>query len=398
MNKTDIIETALLVWGRELYKTTSLSRLAQALGVTKPALYRHFASKKALLDGIYGYYCDHYAQYMKTACDRAVEDRDRNQGILLIVRNIAEYYARHKHIFIFFLFEVYGNTIRDGDILEQFASRGMDVTKYWSFPNGKEEYPNRARLIVSATLFLVTLFHTGRAGNPADPAEAEIQKFLSGVEGIIFHGLGFDRNLVGALDFEKLERTGNCALPPEGEGLLKAVADAVAQAGPWNASMGMVARQSGLSKSTLYAHFKNKADMLCRMFITELDRIVRHAEAGRSLSAKPEEQFYLAIVSIANYLRSRPEILVAMDWMRTRRLDLDFSEFSGVRRLFAGIKVKAAGLAALDPTGETMARWVLFLIVNTLMRRPGGSSFADVPDVSFRILYKFVALGIEGWE
>jgi AcrR family transcriptional regulator len=62
MNKTDIIEKALHVWGREMYKTTSLSRLAQALGVTKPALYRHFANKKALLDGIYGYYCDHYAQ------------------------------------------------------------------------------------------------------------------------------------------------------------------------------------------------------------------------------------------------------------------------------------------------------------------------------------------------
>jgi hypothetical protein len=134
------------------------------------------------------------------------------------------------------------------------------------------------------------------------------------------------------------------------------------------------------------------------MFITEFDRIVRHAELGRSLSAKPEEQFYLAIVAIANYLRSRPEILVAMDWMRTRRLDLDLLEPPRIYRIFAGIEMKGTGLAALDPTGETLARWVLFLIVNTLMRRPKGSSFSDVPDACFRILYKFVALGIEGWD
>jgi AcrR family transcriptional regulator len=334
---------------------------------------------------------------MKGTYDRAVENPDRNQGILLVARSIAEYYVRHKYIFIFFLFEVYGDRNRDRDILNQFASRGMDVKNYWSLLD-REEYPNRSRLIVSAVFFLVALFHKSRAGNSADPAEAEIQEFLSRAEGIISRGLGFDHKLVGALDFEELEKIGNRALPLEGGGLLKAVAGAVAQAGPWNTSMGMVARRLGRSKSTLYAHFKNKADMLGRMFIAEFNRLLQHAELGKSLSAKPEEQFYLAIVAIANYLRSRPEILVAIDWMRTRRLDLDCSEPSGFYRLFAGIEMKGAGLAALDPTGETMARWVLFLIVNILMQRPGGRSFSDVPDASFRILYKFVTLGIEGWE
>jgi AcrR family transcriptional regulator len=398
MNKTDIIEAALQVWGREMYKTTSLSRLSQALGVTKPALYRHFSNKKALMDGIYGYYCDHYAGYMKESWDKAVESRDRSQGLLLVAQTIAEYYARHKYIFIFYLFEVYGNKDREGDILNQFALRGMDAKKHWPFLSGKEERPNWVRLIVATVFFFVAGFHKSRAGNSADPAEAELQKFLSGAEGIISGGLGFDRKLVGALDFGELERTGNRCLPPEGEGLLKAVAGAVAQAWPWNASMGMVARHSGLSKSTLYAHFKNKADMLRRMFLSEFDRILRQAELGKSLSAKPEEQFYLAIVAIANYLRSRPEILVVMDWMRARRLDPGFSESPGIYRLFAGIEMKGPGLAALDPTGETMARWVFFLIVDTLMRRPGGSSFPEASDASFRILYKFVALGIEGWE
>ena len=400
MNQTDIIETALRVLGREMYKTTSLSHVAQALGVTKPALYRHFASKKALLDCMYGYYCDHFANFMKEPYNKALETQDRNQAILLIVRNIADYYVRHKYIFIFSLFEVFGNKNRDDDILNQFALRGMDVRKRWFWLDERKDYPDRARLILPAALFLITLFHTNRAGNPGDPAEGDIRRFLSATEEIISRGLGLDRRLVDALDFGALEKTGNYRLPPEGEneGLLKAVAGAVAQAGPWNASMGMVAKRSGLSKSGLYAHFKSKADMLGRMFMTEFDRIVKHAELGKGLSAKPEEQYYLTIIAIANYLRSKPEILITLDWLRTRRLDLGLSAPPGVYRLFTGIEIKAAGLAGLDPTGETVAHWTLFLIVNTLMRRPKGTSFSDVPDASFRILYKFIALGIEGWD
>ncbi|MDR3123206.1 MAG: TetR/AcrR family transcriptional regulator, partial [Treponema sp.] len=254
MNKTDIIETALHVWGRELYKTTSLSHIAQALGVTKPALYRHFSGKKALLEGIYGYCCDHYVGFVAKTFDKTVEDRGGSQGILLIARTVAEYCVRHKYIFIFFLLKVYGDRAWDGDMPNQFALRGMDLTKHWFFLRSKQGYPNPFQLIIPTVYFLATLFHKGKAG--ADPTEEEIQRFLSLMEDILSRGLGFDSALVEALDFGQLEATGSCRLPPEeeNEGLLKAVAGVVAQTGPWNASMGMVAKRSGLSKSGLYAH------------------------------------------------------------------------------------------------------------------------------------------------
>ncbi|WP_010259506.1 TetR/AcrR family transcriptional regulator [Treponema primitia] len=401
MNKTDIIETAFQVWGRELFKTTSLSQIAQALGVTKPALYRHFESRGALLDGMYGYYCDHYVGFMKASYEKAVESRDINQGILLMARNFAEYYARHKYIFIFSLIEVYGDKNRDKDILRQFAIRGMDVKKHWFFLEAGDDHPSKAQLIVTAIFFLVTLFHKSRHGKTGEPTNEEIQQFISFAEGVISHGLGFDKNLVNALDFEKLEKSGGHQIPPEGEneGLLKAVAGAVAEAGPWNASMDMVAQRSGLSKSGLYAHFKSKADMLGQMFIAEFDRIVDYAELEQSRSELPEEQFYLAIAAIANYLRSRPEILITLDWIRTRRLDLGVTVPPRIYRIFADIKLEGAGEnpGGLALSGETLSQWILFLVVNTLMRRPERFSFSDVSNTSFQILYKFIVLGIEGW-
>jgi hypothetical protein len=318
-----------------------------------------------------------------------------------MVRNIGEYCARYKYLFIFSLFEVYGDRNRDKDILQQFAIRGMDVKKHWFFLDAGDEYPGKAQLIVAALFFLVTYFHKSRHGKTGEPTNEEIQQFISFAEGIISHGLGFDKKLVNALDFEELEKSGSHQIPPEGEneGLLKAFAGAVAEAGPWYDSMDMVAQRSGLSKSGLYAHFKSKADMLGRMFITELDRIVDYAELERSRSELPEEQFYLAMVAIANYLRSRSEILIAMDWIKTRRLDLGISVPPQIFRLFADIKLEGAGEnpGGLELSGETLSRWIMFLIISTLMKRPEGTSFSDVSNKSFQILYKFIVLGLEGW-
>jgi AcrR family transcriptional regulator len=318
-----------------------------------------------------------------------------------MARNVAEYCARYKYIFIFSLIKVFGDKNREAGILEQFAVRGMDMKKHWAFLDAREEYPSRAQMISTAIFFLVTLFHKSRAGKPAGPAEEEIQRFISFVEGIISHGLGVDKRLVDALDFAELEKPGTYQIPPEGENdrLLKAVAGAVAEAGPWNASMEMVARRSGLSKSGLYAHFKNKADMLGQMFITEFGRIVDYAELERSRSAVVEEQFYLVMMSIANYLRSRPEILITMDWLKTRRLELGVSVPSRIYRIFGDINLKETVKfpEGSELTDETLAQWIMFLVVNTLMRRPEGISFSDVSNRSFRIVYKFIVLGIDGW-
>jgi hypothetical protein len=126
---------------------------------------------------------------------------------------------------------------------------------------------------------------------------------------------------------------------------------------------------------------------------------VDYAELERSRSAVVEEQFYLVMVAIANYLRSRPEILITMDWLKTRRLELGVQVPPRIYRIFGDINLKDAVKfpEGSELMGETLAQWIMFLVVNTLMRRPQGTSFSDVSNTSFRILYKFVALGIDGW-
>jgi AcrR family transcriptional regulator len=413
MTKADIIKTAFRVWGRTLYQSTSLSEIAQELGVSKSALYRHFESKQALLEAMYEQFFADYVAFIKPQYDKARLSRDRREQFFIIMRIVVEYYVRNRDTFIFCLIQVYGNQHLEQMVTFMIA-QGLDMREFQYLEEGDTSYPSAMQLGTAALTFLVAYFHKHGYTGEEVPADEQVQEFITWVEQSITHGLGLHQQAIDALDFKELESRFDAWVlgfntdryhkdmqelekryerkkypkAKEDDSLLKAVASVVAEAGPWNASMDMVARRSGLSKSGLYSHFKNKQDMLRHFFMREFQRILVYAEGGLTLSAIPEEQLYLVILSIVDCLRSHPEILQTVDWLRTRPLNLT-SEPPQVLQIFSAIKFKPEVLIT-----EQTGHMIFFLIINILMRRPQGMAFSELPNRSIRILFRFIALGV----
>jgi hypothetical protein len=154
--------------------------------------------------------------------------------------------------------------------------------------------------------------------------------------------------------------------------------------------------------------------MLHRLFMTEFMRIIDFARQGMGRSEVRHEKLYLGIFSIAVYLRSKPDILVAMDWVRTRRHDFvkagsaqtggdcdDAAWEDGpppeFPKLFADFEMKPLKSGEI-PGNEgkgPMSHWILFLLINILMR-PGETKTLKNEDIRF--LYRFITLGIKGFE
>ena len=101
MTRDDIVKAAFKVWGRDLYRTTSLTQIARELKVSKPALYRHFKDKNALLDAMYVAYFDNCAAFIKEGCDQAVNAPSWQESYTLFMRTIADYYVRNRVAFVF---------------------------------------------------------------------------------------------------------------------------------------------------------------------------------------------------------------------------------------------------------------------------------------------------------
>jgi AcrR family transcriptional regulator len=436
MTKADVIQAAFRAWGRDIYRTTSLSKVAGDLGVSKTALYRHFCSKQALLEAMCEWFYDDYAAKVRDDYRRAASAADPREGLVTLIGAIMRYYADNAYSFVFSLMYVYGER-RQGSPQEFLSRRGVDMGILEGMLKHASS-PLAFQAVLATVTFAMAYFHrlgpsersaAGKAapkqGLPGgqDPGGGLIERDISLVCCIMFQGLGFQKKEVEALDYGALEQGvfGLGARIEENE-LLHSVAEAVASAGPWGVSMEMVARVSGLSKSGLYAHFKNKGDMLGRLFITEFERIIGFAEESMRLSPVPEERLYLAIFAIGDYLRSRPDVLIALDWLRTRRVG--FQEPAekekllpvNLYRVFRDIKLPPEFKERFhDTEGDWIPAWILFLIVNFLMhgvrvdkrkfmewlsipkvrrRQLSREEFAKIPNETFRDLYRLIVRGV----
>ncbi|MDR2484501.1 MAG: TetR/AcrR family transcriptional regulator [Treponema sp.] len=401
MTKQEIIKTAFKVWGREQYQSTSLVQLARELGVSKSALYRHFKNKQALLEAMYESFFDEYAAFIKPEYDKAVAAQDIVESFFIMIRIMVEYYIRHRDMFIFSLVRLYGDYDM-GSMTRRLLSRGIDLRYFLRVEKDALAYPSLIQLIIGHLSFVICYFHRPDQTSEALGSDRAVDEMLSFMKENISFGLGLDKALIDALDYQRLEALcpgRNCETCND-ESILKAVAGAVAEAGPWEASMDMIARRSGLSKSGLYSHFKSKQDMLKQLFMTEFDRILEYIEEGIALSAVPEEQLYLAVFSAADYFRTRSEILLAADWIRTRRLNLGITLPPRLYQVFSYINLKVPGTqqAVFTPAVvDRLGQMILFLIVHTFMHRPEGMSLSELPNNGIRRLFRFIVLGMKGF-
>jgi len=409
MTKNEIVDAAFRVWGRNFYRKTSLSQLSSALKVSKPALYRHFKNKQALLDAMTGRFLDDFALFVKSDFENASKSNDPDTGLFIIVRRISNFFAGNVYALIFSLINIYDRNLDTRVVVQQLKSRGVDMAVIQQIADKK--YSGSAvivRLVFATLTFLMSNFHKTSHLKNITPAEAEIEEITSSICAVIKNGIGYSKENTD-INFDELEKqVESLKLNSEPEPFFKAVAEAVAEAGPWDVSMDMVARRLGLSKSSLYGHFKNKKDMLRRLFVTEFKRIIAYARQGIGISPETAKQLYLGIYSIAVYLRSRPEILIAMDWIRTRKLDLGKPEKNiEIFRLFEDVDLEPIKHAA-EEERQKISHWILFLLINILTQPPlmfsaedeaaQDNKCSEMLSINLRILYKFITLGLGGFE
>jgi AcrR family transcriptional regulator len=408
LTKTEIEEAAFRVWGRNFYRKTSLSQLAKELGVSKPALYRHFASKQALTLAMTQRFLDNFADFIRADFEKARQIKDTDDGIYLIIGSVTEYFARNVYSLIFSITNIYEQNLDAYSISEQLKSRGVDISILQHIIEKKYKVDEKiVRLVFAVLTFLMSYYHKIKNSFDYSPTDEDIKNITDLINSTIKNGLNLPAQKV-SIDFEDLEKKiDKMALNAKPEPFFKAVAEAVAQAGPWDVSMEMVAKKLGLSKSSLYGHFKNKKDMLRRLFATEFRRIIEYARQGISLSEKPEEQLYLGIFSIAVYLRSRPEILVAMNWFRTRKIDLGKPDKNiEIFRLFEDVKIESF-YDITENDKQRISHLICFLLINILVHptqlfsakreKMIKSVNLKVQNNDIRELYKFITQGLGGF-
>jgi AcrR family transcriptional regulator len=401
MTKDEILQTAFRVWGKTFYQTTSLTALASELGVTKQALYRHFKHKDLLLKAMGESVNDRFADFIRADYEACLKMGDLAEIELRMARISSDYFMKNRGDFFFMMVYLLENSEPQLNQNEQLRLRGINLPEICDADESLS-YPSGIRLVMITVVFMIASFHSHTDKDGKTLSEELISMYLDTLEAQISAGLDLHIANFTCETYSRLEdAVRDCAFElvedESHQKLLNAVARAMSDAGVCDVSMEMVAQRSGLSKSSLYSHFESREEMLKELFMTEVGRIASYTEKCALLSEAPEEQLYLAMMGIVVFLREKSDVLSVLDRLRTRRADFKNHRFGDkkplalVYTIFSKIR-RADGSLLVN---ERNTEWILFLIVHLLQCRPANMDYKNIPNESFRILFKFIAGGLK---
>ena len=392
-----IIDGAFETWGRSVFFHTRLDDLADRLRMTKPALYRYFASKQALLAAMekdvlaaYEGLGRRFAEEAAGLAPAAAVDR-------FVAGRIA-FFGAHVERFYFMVHQA--ATHGDGAVIRALDAQGRLLARRLAEVPGIHDAATAAGYIrATVTFFLIRAGLRDEALRPRRLSQVERDDLSSLVQGICARGYAGPRPAARP-PMEALERS--CAVGLEElqaeDPILRAVAETVAEHGFAEASMERIARRAGLTKSSLYFHFRDRNAMFAGL-LERHQRRVQEIFEDRARSCRGSgERLYCFLVVLWSYFRAAREVPAVMNWFRYHgfRLGAGRTDAAAAARRFAFLQdavsdgtLTSQGLSLLHMAGH-----LGFVVANHMIgsqRTARGARAADL-----RQIYDLFVHGIQG--
>ncbi|MCF7953735.1 MAG: TetR/AcrR family transcriptional regulator [Spirochaetales bacterium] len=346
--KQEIIDTAFKVWGKSSFRNTSLASIAQELGISKTALYRYFSGKEELLNAMEQAFIQLYQEIAQKVIHGRTEDSFVSAMNSFNTHFVA-FFADHPYYLSFAQIHFLNKSEIGGLLIDNAASQFQNFFPekiFNALAVSRKQIPAVTRYIVTvASFLLVTEGCTKMALHPpADqPGSAEAVSFAAAspsevpasseelieinsqwvLNGFAGSSLRHTDAKISHEAFQTIEK--ECMIRnadiPETNRIFKAVSSVVAEDGLFNATVERVAKQLGMSKSSLYFYFENRDQMLWEIINRERHTIGRMIQERVNHRNYFPEQLYAYFVLFVRYMWERPEILAAMNWYRFQEFD-----------------------------------------------------------------------------
>ena len=327
-----ITQAAFEEWGRSNFTNMSLSSLATRLGLTKPALYRHFPGKQALIDAMEKHFLADYAAMHRTYLSRA-ETRGLAEAVELFVDQQFRFFYGRPYYYVFFLMRMLRTPLGERPEIQGVMADQMLFFKQLFAGQGRrisagELFARLHYLYVAAIFWSSRTFFDCATGFATVPVltEEEIQAEISRTTLICVRGL-VKNPRPEVLDYPHIEE--KCTVRreemPAPDRIFTAIQKVVSEVGLRDASLDRIAARIGMTKSSLYFYFKNKDDMLSRM----LERERSHATAILKDRLAGQRGFpsrsYSYMVVTATYTLNNPALLTVYNWLRFQNIAMQIA-------------------------------------------------------------------------
>ncbi|MFP4565897.1 MAG: TetR/AcrR family transcriptional regulator [Spirochaetaceae bacterium] len=403
--KEQIVNAAFTVWGETHFTDTSLARVSSYLGVTKQALYRHIAGKEELLTEMERQFAGDLHAIIDEFEAKAA-GVSFSAAVSRYVELLFDFFSAHPYYYLYLSLHLAQLPANQGPAFHRVRERHQTVLAN-VLRRSRAVDPGRISmaahfLSMTGFLWMASCFWTEDGHRrEAVVGRAELAERRELAVRIVLGGLFPDTPR--RLPFGEIEANASVAPEelPERNRILTAIAEVVTEQGFEQATVERIAERAGMSKSSLYFYFRNRAEMMASMLVPEHERLMDLVEARAARFADFGSQLYAFMVVTASYAAQSRAILTALDWMRFHRIRVQIGRVPKRRPIHGFLAERLAREDFADPRLEELevVAYLHHLIMRPVLERGAGEGPAADPDLQqlfrrIRLLYPMVVGGL----
>ncbi len=314
-----ILDAAFSFYTKPYIRDFSMSELAAKVGLSKPAIYRHFKNKADLQKEMQTYFFTLIAHTLKNAQENS-EKADCGKEYL---ESLIVFFAENIQYINYFICEV----IVEQDFFylmdKELASCGV-MKKMEDIIDLSDEVYSRARN--SFVGISILFFIKARKDTIARKERvSSVEQFASSVVGFLGKGLrGFSKQGEPAWpseissgrfsELEKLCSIKNLDLPEENK-IFRAISSVIRKFSTAGVTVERIAGELGMAKSSLYFYFENKNQMIFTLVKKEMSLLFMICQENLAEARNFSEMIYVALMTEINFFLDRSSMLSICGWL-----------------------------------------------------------------------------------
>ncbi|MCR5080462.1 MAG: TetR/AcrR family transcriptional regulator [Treponema sp.] len=309
--KEKIISSAFSFYNWINLEKISLSMIAERVGITKAAIYKHFKSKDELdftmRDRIYS---DFY---------EIIKDESHYGDHSAIIKEIIKMMINKKQ-YIFYLVSNTFNFNFD-DFVLNLQKKGTYVLEDLFSKDGKVLNWNLYKNVIfigGCLLFYLCALNMTCIKKNITLTEKEIDEFAEKLTAFVNKGTNGNHKDIGVFRLAELDNIcrKNIEKIPESDRTLKAIAKIVSKSGFQGITVDSIAKELGLAKSSLYSKFSDKSQMISEIQHKMVSTMLELSRKNMENAENPLEGIYIFMETEAEFFMRYREVLTVCKWFQ----------------------------------------------------------------------------------
>lgn len=375
----------------------SLSKVAKKVGLTKPAIFRHFANKEAFI--------------------KAVED-DFFCNLATVIKNIAKQKDTSKwlyDIFEFFLeppcyyFHYVIKSIAIKKDAQMFFKEGLlrcsvDLGEFFAIQKdstGKIKITNKLDFCkytyTSVSILSFMLFYAQKRDIEQKDV-CSIEEYAKKIKEMLEKGFYF----LPEISDKRIQEIKDIYVAPTKDDIMqrmfKSLAIVMEKRGLEGVTIEAVADELGMSKSSLYNYFETKTDMICTLMLKEMQSLTQTMQAALSFAKTKTEMLTINMYAILSYLTKKPYSITAFKWLRFNDIRTRLQGNKWVHYVTELFKKEPLPDFGVELTSENLEGWVAALVVTLVVNAKEYNFSKEDTDYCIKQMIDFIRCGVDAFD